>query len=436
MGKNDIILVHYGGETSPFLPLGTLYVANSLRNVGYSPRIIPSNINNIEYRNLLAEINPLYVGFSVFTFPQISEMINLSKITKESGFKVAWGGHHPTVLAEQCIQEPFVDYVITGEGEEISVEFSNQLKNGLNKSNLIFKAPSLIANLDEVSPALDLVDLNQYVSTLQSHLKRKYGPLKNLGYIITSRGCSSRCKFCGVHGIYNDGKRAVWNPHSPNFVDKQIQYIKSQIPDLESIIVWDDNFFRGNKNDSRSKEVLSLLKNENLRFNMEVRATFLKNKDNVKFLKENGCLQVFIGAESGSQNVLNLMRKGTKVEDYIIAAENCLEEDLPIRLSFFYGYPGETLSDILETQKFLERLNSYGPEVSVSGPKMYRPVPGTEGYIEAIQHGFKPPKNTEDWAKINSNTNPTLLPWLVEEATKLGVNTNDIYKWLNIRLNN
>lgn len=169
---------------------------------------------------------------------------------------------------------------------------------------------------------------------------------------------------------------------------------------------------------------------------MEVRATFLKNKENIKFLKESGCLQVFIGAESGSQRVLNLMRKGTKVEDYIHAAENCLEQNLPIRLSFFYGYPGETLSDIKETQKLLDRLQTYGPEVSVSGPKMYRPVPGTEGYVEAIQHGFIPPKNTEEWGKINSNTDPQLLPWLVNEANKAGVNITEIYNWLNIRLNN
>lgn len=435
MSSKEILLVHYGGEAAPFLPLGTLYVASSLRRAGYQLRLVSSDITEDEFESLLADTEPLYVGFSVFTFPQIHQMIRLSTLVKEAGCLSVWGGHHPTVLAEQCINEPFVDYVLRGEGEEVCVELSGQLAKGLLRNKMILNAPRTITNLDEFQPALDLVDLNAYVSTLQNHLMQRYGHLKNLGYLSTSRGCTSRCKFCGVHNIYDNGKKYGRNAHSVEFVKEQLRYIRSQIPDLESIIIWDDNFFERNSFDERSKKILTFLKEEGLRFNIEARAMFLKRRENVRLLKEMGCLQVFIGAESGSQQVLRLMRKGTKVSDYMIVIDNCVAEDLPLRMSFFYGYPGETLEDITETKKLLALIGSYGPGISVSGPKIYRPVPGTEGFKEAVRLGFIVPQNTIGWAKINSNTDPELLPWLVNEAQRAGVDSADIYEWLGIRMN-
>ena len=435
MSNKNIILTHYGGIKAPYLPLGTLYIANSLQNQGYSPKLVPSNTSESKFESILSELKPLYVGFSVFTSPQISEMITLSKLTKQLGFNTVWGGYHPTVLAEQCLKEPFVDYVIRGEGDEISGIFTRQLAEGNLEKKTIFESARIINNLDEFKPALNLVNLKDYVTTIQPHLRKKYGTLNSLGYILTSRGCLSNCKFCGVHAIYKDSKKAIWNTHSSNFVHEQVTYIKSNIPELESIVIWDDNFFRSNLLEERSKKILEGLMDENLKFTIEARGTFLCDKENVKFLKNTGCLQVFIGAESGSQAVLNSMRKNTKVTDYLKAVENCLDEDLPIRLSFFYGYPGETLEDINKTKEFLGLLKNYGERVTISGPKMYRPVPGTEGFKEAVKLGFIPPEDTQGWARVNSNTDPTLLPWLINESKREGIKDNQIYEWLGIRMN-
>ena len=434
MGNNNIVLVHYGGKKFPFLPMGLLYVANSLQNYGYSPILVPSDTAPSTFASILSDLNPLYIGFSVFTFPQISEMIDLSKLAKKLGFNTVLGGHHSTVLAEQCIKEPFVDYVIRGEGDEISVSFSRQLSEGKLERKIIFEAPRIIDNLDEFKPALNLIELNDYVSTIPEHLIKKYGPLTSLGYILTSRGCFSKCRFCGVHTLYHDGEKSVWHAHSPNFVQEQVRYIKSRVQKLDSLVIWDDSFFKGNGSHGRSKEILEMLMNEHLRFTVESRATFLRNKYNVQFLKNVGCLQAFIGAEFGSQSVLDLMRKDTKVEDYLGAVENCLDLNLPTRLSFFYGYLGETLEDINKTKGFLRLLRSYGDGVTISGPKMYRPVPGTDGFKEAVKIGFIPPENTQDWSRVSSNTDPRLLPWLVKEAEKEGIKVDQIYEWLEIRM--
>ena len=435
MSEKNIFLVSYAGKSDPFLPLGSLYVAKSLQKKGFLPRIILSNISEENFCSKLHEYNPLYVGFSVFTCPQIIEMIKLSKLAKREGFTTVWGGHHPTILPEQCISEEYIDFVVCGEGEEISVDFTKNLFEENLEKKLIFKAPKIIRNLDNVEPALDLVNLEDYVSEILNHLIKKYGPLKSMGYLLTSRGCLSNCGFCGIHGLYNEAGKSVRNVHSPDSVHKQISYIKSKIPDLERIIVWDDSFFVGNKIDGRSKKIIEILNEEKLKFTLEVRGTFLKDTEKIKMLKDMGCLQVFIGAESGSQNILNLMKKGIRVGDYVTAVENCLKEDLPIRLSFFYGYPGETLESINETKKILRLLKSYGEGVTVSGPKMYRPVPGTEGFREAIKLGFKNPEKTEDWVKVNSNTDPTLLPWLIDEAKRWGVRSDNIFEWLEIRSN-
>lgn len=436
MENKKILLVHYSGKENPFLPLGALYVAGSLRDAGFTPKLIPSNIPHEKYRSILKEEKPLYVGFSVYTFPQISEMIHLSKSTKKMGYPTVWGGYHPTVLPEQCIAEPYIDYVLCGEGEEISVKFSKELSNGNLGNKKIFKALRIINDLDNFKPAFDLVNLNNYIFPVQDHLISRYNSLKRFGYLLTSRGCSSNCKFCGVHGIYNEQGKSLWNTHSFDYIKDEINVIKSYIKNLESIIIWDDNFFKGNSFDERSIKILEHLKNQDIKFNLEVRGTFLKRKENVSLLKDLGCLQVFIGAESGSQKVLDLMRKGTNISDYLIASENCIEKGLPLRMSFFYGYPGETIADIHKTQNFIKQVKELGPEISISGPKMYRPVPGTEGFKDAINLGFIPPKKTSDWALINSNLNPSILPWLVNETKKLGILDSEISSWLKIRENN
>jgi len=435
MSNRNVLFVHYGGSSPPFLPVGVLYVANSLRNEGYSPTLIPSDTPLSTFESILSELDPLYIGFSVFTFPQILEMISLSIFAKKKGFITVWGGHHPTILAEQCIREPFVDYVIRGEGEEVAVSFTRELFEGNFRSKkIIFESPIIIEKLDDFQIALNLVDLNKYISTIPEHLVKIYGPLTSLGYILTSRGCSSRCKFCGVHAIYSRGNRPVWHAHSPEFVHEQVRYIKSKVASLDSIIIWDDNFFRVNRLEERAKKILEMLVSEGLQYTIETRSNFLCNQDNVRYLRDTGCLQVFIGAESGSQFVLDLMRKDTKVKNYLRAVENCLHEGLPIRLSFFYGYPGETIEDINRTKELIKLLKSYGEGVTISGPKMYRPVPGTEGFRDAIKCGFIPPENTKGWAKVNSNTDPLILPWLLHEAIKEGIESDKIYEWLSIRI--
>ncbi len=129
------------------------------------------------------------------------------------------------------------------------------------------------------------------------------------------------------------------------------------------------------------------------------------------------------------------MRKDIKITDYSQALDNCLKENLPLRFSFFYGYPGETLEDIRKTKELITLLRSYEEDVTISGPKMYRPVPGTEGFKESVKLGFIPPKNTQGWAKINSNTDPNLLPWLINEAKRAKIETSEIFEWLGLRMN-
>ncbi len=431
MKNREVLLVTYGGK-EPFLPLGALAVAGALRKRGFSPHLIDTGVPKETFRRRLDEIRPLFVGFSAYTFPKLSELVERSVIAKEEGYPVAWGGHHATVLSEQCVAEEFIDYALVGEGEEITAGFAQALLEGRPQQR-IFRQEGVLRNIDDYLPAFDLVDLADYVTEAEPSIIAHTGSIKTFRYLITSRGCLSSCKFCGVHNIYSEGRKAVWTGHSVGYVKDELDLIRRDVPDLESVVLWDDNFFGGKRLDDHSYGVLTMLKEEGIRYNLEVRADFLKDREHVRFLKGTGALQAFNGAESGSQHVLDLMRKGASVEDYLTAAGNCVAEGLPIRLSFFYGYPGETLEDIESTKAFIAELRGYGDLVSISGPKMYRPVPGTEGYREALTLGFQAPMDTLGWSRINSSEDPTLLPWLVREAARAGVKEEDIPDWLGIR---
>jgi anaerobic magnesium-protoporphyrin IX monomethyl ester cyclase len=430
MNRNILL---YAGETSDtsFLPIGLLYIASSLRMHGYNPIILKKVESITNFKILLSTYDPIFIGFSVFTSSHIKRIITLSTIAKDMGFIVVWGGHHPTVLADECIKEIYIDFVVKGEGEAAVIDLCNYITNPDNNNNNMIFESKIDIDINKYEPALDLVDLKKYVSTPQNSIQNNYSNLLSFGYLLTSRGCPFNCNFCSVNSLFF--KEHKYKSISSNNIIKQIDYIKYKLPQVNSIIIWDDCFFEKTTPTFREIEILSFLKDKGIQFNIEVRAAFLTNYENVKFLVSMGCLQVYVGAESGSQRVLNLMNKKATIKTYNKAIENCIKQNLPIRLSFFYGYPYETFNDISKTKAYISRVSKMSSLISISGPKLYRPTPGTRAYIKALELGFVNPKSTKEWSNISSS-NLNQLPWLINECTTNGIPYENILNFLNIRM--
>jgi radical SAM superfamily enzyme YgiQ (UPF0313 family) len=108
-----------------------------------------------------------------------------------------------------------------------------------------------------------------------------------------------------------------------------------------------------------------------------------------------------IGAESGSQRVLDLMKKNITVEEIIeVNRKLAGHPEIKAAYNWMIGLPGETLDELAETRALVLRLIRENPGAIMFPPNKYRPLPGTELYEAAVSHGYSPPKSQEEWGNV------------------------------------
>ena len=232
------------------------------------------------------------------------------------------------------------------------------------KNNLVVKNPprANLTNLDELPlPAWDLINIEPYKEAWSIH---RYFSIN----IATTRGCPFKCNWC-AKPIY--GNR--YNSRSPQHVVEELKLIQSLFS-FDHIWFCDDIF--GLK-PNWVQEFNAVLKTENVKIHYKIqsRADLLVKADTVKSLAESGCEEVWIGAESGSQKILDAMDKGTTIAQ--IETATALMKEHGIKPCFFlqFGYLSENWEDILLTKNMMENLMPADIGVSVSYP-----LPGTKFY--------------------------------------------------------
>jgi len=239
-------------------------------------------------------------------------------------------------------------------------------------------ARKVMKDLDRLPlPAWDLVDVESYRRIWMDH--HGYFSLN----ISTTRGCPFKCNWC-AKPIY--GNR--YHARSPRHVLEEIKLLKERYR-CDHIWMCDDIF--GLK-PGWVQEFAELVEQEQLsfRFKIQSRADLLMQENYVEALARAGCENSWMGAESGSQKILDAMDKGTTVEQ--IAGATRLLREHRIRVSFFiqFGYPGETKEDIELTIRMIKSLMPDNIGISVSYP-----LPGTVFY-ERVKSELKEKANWTD----------------------------------------
>jgi radical SAM superfamily enzyme YgiQ (UPF0313 family) len=140
---------------------------------------------------------------------------------------------------------------------------------------------------------------------------------------------------------------------------------------------------------------------------------------------KSGCQQLRFGVESGSQRVLNYLRKGQTIQQIKYAVEQCVKYGIHATCSVMTGIPTETAEEREETYRLIDVLSSYGSLVDILGPQIYRPYPGGLLYEEVKKYGYKLPDTFEGWVNYYDE-NPlgdvfdtgVNYPWLSKEENK------------------
>jgi len=413
-------------EVAP--PFGLLYLASALEKAGFEVEIIhetgtPENIKKVLSR--LLRLDPLFVGLSILTGPSLVPSLAASReIKKHSDMPVVWGGVFPSMLPRDILRSAMIDIVAIGEAEETVVELARHFaENGSRSAALktirgigykdngtvtINPSRPFIADLDFYPPAWHQVEVERYFFDYRSYFYEMGSrlPSGKFGTVMTSRGCPSRCGYCFNQFLYKRKFRA----HSVRHVTAEVEWLKKD-HQIAGIIFLDDNFF------SDPKRALEIVRNLGLPWSASFRANYaaLWGEDFLRKLRDGGCLELRIGAESGSQRILNLMQKDIMVEDIRRTAELCQKVGIRALFNFMIGLPGEIWPDMLETFRLMDDLDKMGEGVAVGGPLVYLPWPGTPLFDLALEKGFHRPERLEEWA-VNLGARQPVTPYVDRRA--------------------
>lgn len=395
-------------------PLGLIYVATALQAEGFNTIIIDTETTPDWKNKLKSELNKniIFVGIGVMTGFQIKGALEFSKEIKKNykEIPILWGGLHPSLLPEETIKHNLIDIIVIGDGEKITVDIAKHLKEGksLNKIlNIAFKKDGKIIitkkNTDFIDmekikiPDFNLIDIDHYIEQERKFIDGKIRCLD----INTDRGCPYRCGFC-YNIIYNKRK---WRGISAERIIKIIKHLKVKYK-INSINFTSDNFF---VNKDRVRKICEGIINNNLNltWQADIRIdAFLNYEEELLFLlKKSGCIKLTFGVESGSNKILTLIDKDINTEDIINAHLKVQKIGFKVNYHFMIGFPEETKDDMKKTIELMYYLIKSYEYTNIYGPSIYIPYPGTPLFKRAIELGFTPPENLEDWIKYDFDQN-------------------------------
>ena len=185
---------------------------------------------------------------------------------------------------------------------------------------------------------------------------------------------------------------------------------------LDGIWLRDDEFYIDRR---RATAILEGIIQANLNIKFYTSGTridiFLKASDaETKILKRAGAHTLKFGAESSSQRILDLMKKGIRAEQTLEVNQKCKKYGIIPAFGFLIGYPTETFEEINQTIDLGIRLKQENPQAQLESMAGFTPLPGTPDFDLSVKYGLKPPQTLEGWAEWHFDDDPLgrRNPWL------------------------
>lgn len=341
-------------------PLNLGFIASYLEKHNIEVKII----DQIAGEDVCEEINkyqPDVVGVTATTVV-VNEAYKIADYCRQKNILTVMGGVHSSVLPEEALNH--CDIIVKGEGELAMLDI---IKNGITKGVI---SRHYIKNLDEVPPpAWHLMNMEFYLNTRRripyTHLD--IFPIRaKIASIMTQRGCPYRCIFC-----CNSWRDTPVRFNSPEWIINALKYLMEKFR-VNALYFADDDFF---VNKSRLKKICNLIKQSkiNILWSCQARADSI-DEETLKMAKNTGCQQIQFGFESGSQRILDILKKKTvTVKQNADAIKLCKKIGISSFATFIIGNPTETTQDLEMTYQFIKNNKPDG-----GGGLITTPFPGTE----------------------------------------------------------
>ncbi len=407
-------------------PLHLAYLAGAARDAGHEAKIYDAMNKKHSFDDVRTAIEayrpevvmaidylPVTGAISTATVPAALSVLAIAKEV-DPGIVTMIGGPHPTFMYEELLtdEENRADFVLRGEMEETLVDLLHAIAAGetggvkgvayrtANGEIIATQQRPHIVDLDELRPAFDLLDWEDYKYNIE--------PYGRMASILTSRGCMMGCSFCSQRLFW----RGDWRARTPEKVIDEIRELVD-VHEVHFITLIDAYPTRDRE---RWERFLDLLIEANLpvKFLIETRVEdIIRDEDLLPKYHEAGVIHVYLGAESSSDEILESLNKGSDVEMNKKAIDLLREHDIMTEASFMIGFPTETWDTIKQTVEVAMRLN---PDIAVF--PVLTPMPFTPLWDEMYDR-----IRVFDYSKYNLTT-PIIEPY--------GMALDDILKALGI----
>lgn len=370
-------------EVGFYPPLGLMYIAAHLRKTSHHEvAVLDTLVERLDYEALSKRITdyaPDIVGISATSFTLV-DAYKTAEAAKRSmpEATVIMGGPHISIYPDETLALPYVDMVVIGEGEFTVRELLDGLEKGTpldevkgigykkGGRNHFTEARPLIEDLNQLPfPARGMTPYKGYYSVFSSN--------RISTVIMTSRGCPYGCTFC-----FHENERRFRARSAKNVADEIEECVRMGITEF---FIFDETFTIDKK---RVIDICDEIIGRKMRisFDMRTRVDTI-SEELLKRLKKAGCKRVQYGVESGSQRILDLMKKGITIEQVRRAFAITRKSGMDTYADFMLGFATETKEEMQKTVSFAIELNPDFVQFAVT--TLY---PGTELYRMAFEQGL------------------------------------------------
>lgn len=367
---------------------------------GYLASVLQKEWNQpFEYRITsepydLVEFQPDVIGIGSVTscFWQVHDFAAIFR-ERLPDTKLVLGGHHVSALPHRLPKS--IDVGVIGEGEDVFLDLMRTFEPGVGWKYDQYQDIAGICYHGRLGSVMrsDARVLRKDLDSMPYPLRSKNPTNPHEAIIFTSRGCPFRCTYCSTQEYWESYRR-----FSAEYVVRELQHIVDTAPHVKSVYILDDLYVADRR---RLREMARLIDqtglNKRLSFHGFVRSN-LVDDEMCELLKTMNVSAIRFGAESGSDDVLQLMERGGKcsVASHQNAIDLAYKHGMKCGASFMLGFPGEKLADMHKTFDFMRRNEE---KMFIEGFYLTVPLPGTELWTWAAERGYV--SEDMDWRKLN-----------------------------------
>jgi anaerobic magnesium-protoporphyrin IX monomethyl ester cyclase len=367
----------------PFALLGLGYLAAVLEKNGYQVDVIDCQIlklNNEEFRAEIATRKPDIIGVtsSTLTYQTAMKLVKISREACPNAVTIA-GGPHVTFWDDHALEEcPELDVVVRREGEYTMLELAQRIEAGKPYTNVVGTTcrsdGKIVRNPDR--PYIENLDSLPFPAR---HLwpMEKFRELEDILYLAASRGCVYWCEFCATVRMHGRKYRF----RSPKNIVDELEHLNKKYG-ITKFTFCDDAF---TVDQTRTEELCNEITKRGLKieWNCGSRVDMVTKELLIK-MKDSGCVSFWCGLESGTQQVLDAMKKGITPELTEKVLGWVREVGMRPVPNVILGFPGETKQSAWDTIKFVEKV---APDM-VGFYNVATPFPGTPMYDLVKANGW------------------------------------------------